>query len=159
MPSMLPQVEPLSQEWNEKSLEQSDSLGSPRLAGRAAVLAYVEAWRGDAALADCLVLYLTKHLKLLAQYKLSCAASGPIPTVALIAEGKKLGAAGFLLVEPNARRTRRIDKQLISETSRLRSISHEFDMPLVDYLIICGKEIMSVGGLRECPPEDHSLEL
>ena len=147
MSDKLPQRRPL-RELKGQSAEWHEGEGGERLAGRTAVLSYVETLGGD-LMEDCLALYVTDDLRLLASYAVARSSSGALPAGELIAEGKRLGAAGFSLVEPESNPGRMLDEGLLAETSRLRSITSELDIPLLDYLVITGDEILSIGGIRK----------
>lgn len=146
MSDEFPLVRPL-QELKAHIAEWNEGAAGRWLRGRAAVLSFVESLGGDLT-EDCLAIFVADDLRLLASYAVARSSSGALPAGELIAEGKRLGAAGFLLVEPKSDPGRTLDHRLLAETGQLRSLTRELDFPLLDYLIIDGNEVLSAGGIR-----------
>lgn len=140
-------VRPLPARLVQGSEQWTNGSGKQQLSGRGAVLSYVQALADDNP--DYrLALYVTEDLMLLAPFAVSPDAGGSMPTEELISQGRQLGAAGFLLVERGKHSARIVDDDFLSELSRLRSTSRELGVPLLDYLMVAGTEIESVGGIR-----------
>ena len=115
--------------------------------GRGAVKSYV-ATLGAEAREWLLALYVDKDLQLLA---VDTIGRGDVSGVhvnfgRILCRGHALNAAGFILVHNHPSGDPRPSKTDITTTARLAHASRELDMPLLDHLVIAGKEMMSVGG-------------
>lgn len=60
--------------------------------------------------------------------------------------GKAIGAVGFILARSEPAETYRPDPPTISAVSKLRRLSAELDLPLLDYLVFPEGQSVSVGG-------------
>lgn len=94
-----------------------------------------------------LAFFLAKDLRLIA---IDPAVKGdstscPVDYAGLICRGRQLGAAGFLMVHNHpSGRTKPSDID-IRTTQRLRRLSVELDMPLLDHFLFAGGELVRVG--------------
>lgn len=116
--------------------------------GRAQVKAYVESL-GREATEWLLALYVDQALQLLA---VDTIGRGDVSGVRvkfarILCRGHALNAARFILVHNHPSGNPNPSKADIQITERLRRVSAELEMPLLDHLIIAGDEIVSVGGL------------
>lgn len=113
--------------------------------GRQAVKAYVQSL-GEEAREWLLALYVDAELQLLA---VDTVARGAISGVdfsfwQLIDRGRRLKAAGFILVHNHPSGDARASLTDIQVTRRLAYVSHELNVPLLDHLIIAGDEMREV---------------
>lgn len=67
-----------------------------------------------------------------------------MPTI--LKHGRLCGAAGFILARTEPAATYRPGPVTISETSKLRRLSAELDLPLLDHLVFSPGSTVSVGG-------------
>lgn len=67
-------------------------------------------------------------------------------TRSMIRHGEAIGAAGFILTRRDSGETYCPNPRLISEVSKLRRLSAELDLPLLDYLVFPAGQPVSVGG-------------
>lgn len=63
----------------------------------------------------------------------------------IIGRGLQIGAAGFLLVHNHPSGNAAPSADDIACTARLRRLSAELDMPLLDHLIVAGDEVRAIG--------------
>ena len=117
-----------------------------RLPNRAAVFEYVRSL-GDEALEWLCALYVDEGLNLLGVETLSIGDAGQtrVDFGDIICRGRAHRAAGFILVhnhpsgDPNPSRA---DKEI---TARLRHVSEQLELPLLDHFIIAGNQMKSIG--------------
>jgi DNA repair protein RadC len=64
----------------------------------------------------------------------------------LIGRGLRIGAAGFLLVHNHLSGDPRPSAADVQVTNRLRRLSAELEMPLLDHLIVAGAKFARSGG-------------
>ena len=64
----------------------------------------------------------------------------------ILKHGEAIGAAGFILARCDPGATYHPDPLIISAVSKLRSLSAELDLPLLDYLVFPAGQPVSVGG-------------
>lgn len=124
-----------------------------RLHDRSSVVAYV------ASLSDevdewLLAMFVDPHLALLSVETIARgdARSVTINFRHLIGRGLQIGAAGFLLVHNHPSGDPRASAADVAVTSRLRRVSADLDMPLLDHLIIAGGQVRAVGWGAGAPP-------
>jgi len=120
--------------------------------GRAQVRAYIESL-GREAHEWLLALFVDKGLQLLA---VDTVGHGDVSGVhvnfaRILCRGHALNAAGFILVHNHPSGDPRPSRPDILVTDRLRHVSAELELPLLDHLVIAGNEIMSVGGFERSP--------
>ena len=131
---------------------QLDLSGEPltyrhwRLPNRAAVFEYVRSL-GDEALEWLCALYVDEGLNLLAVETICVGEldSAQVDFGTIICRGRAHGAAGFLLVHnhPSGDPTPSLaDKKV---TARLKYISDQMDLPLLDHFIVAGDRMEAVG--------------
>lgn len=73
------------------------------------------------------------------------ACSVPIDFRRLIGRGLQIGAEGFLLVHNHPSGDATPSAADLACTARLRRLSAELDMPLLDHLIVAGGEVRAIG--------------
>ena len=114
--------------------------------GRTAVKAYVESL-GSETREWLLALYVDKELQLLAVDTVSRGdvSSCRVNFRQIIRRGHALNAAGFILVHNHPSGDPTPSKDDIRTTIRLRRVSEEVELPLLDHLIIAGDQMKSVG--------------
>jgi len=94
------------------------------------------------------VLYLNGALDLIGVMRW-CGESAPAlgkETRSIVRHGKALGAAGYILARTDLGETYRPDRLTVSAVSKLRRVSAELDLPLMDYLVFPAGQTVSVGG-------------
>jgi len=64
----------------------------------------------------------------------------------ILRHGKAIGAVGFILARSDSGETYHPDPPTISAVSKLRRVSAELDLPLLDYLVFVAGQHISVGG-------------
>ena len=118
-----------------------------RLRNRTAIRRYIERIDGNCLGQQC-VLYLNDALDLIGAMRW-CDESAPKlahETGYILRHGEAIGAVGFILARSDPGETHRPDPLTISSVSKLRSLSAELDLPLLDYLVFPAGEPVSVGG-------------
>jgi DNA repair protein RadC len=95
-----------------------------------------------------LALFVDRDLNLLAVDTIARGSvSGcPISFARILCRGHALRAAGFILVHNHPSGDANPSSDDIQITRRLRHISVEMDLPLLDHFIIAGDEMHSIGG-------------
>lgn len=96
-----------------------------------------------------LALYVDNDLNLLA---VDTVGRGDISSVrvnfgSILGRGHALQASGFILVHNHPSGICQPSSDDIRFTSRLRWLSQELDLPLLDHCILAGEELVSIGGL------------
>lgn len=94
------------------------------------------------------VLYLNDALDLIGAMRW-CGESTPglsHETRNILRHGEAIGAAGFVLARCYPAETYHPDPPIISAVSKLRRVSAELDLPMLDYLVFPAGETVSVGG-------------
>ncbi|HEX8841115.1 MAG TPA: JAB domain-containing protein [Sphingomicrobium sp.] len=114
--------------------------------GRSAVKAYVETL-GQEAAEWLLALFVDKDMHLLA---VDTVARGDVSSCRvnfgqILGRGHALKAAGFILVHNHPSGDPTPSQDDVRVTARLRHLSQELDLPLLDHLIIAGDEMKSMG--------------
>lgn len=97
-----------------------------------------------------LALYVDNALNLLA---VDTIARGSVSEVAvdfptILCRGHAYKAAWFILVHNHPSGDPSPSQSDIRLTARLRYLSHEFDLPLLDHCIVAGGRIETIGGIR-----------
>lgn len=126
----------------------SEALFRPwHVRGRVAVKAYV-ATLGREVREWLLALYVDKDLQLLGVDTIARGGiSGcPVNFARILCRGHAFGAAGFILVHNHPSGDPTPSESDIRTTVRLRHVSVEMDMPLIDHLVVAGDRMLSVGG-------------
>lgn len=113
---------------------------------RSAVKAYVESL-GQEAAEWLLALFVDKELNLLAVDTL---ARGDVSSCRvnfgqILGRAHALNAAGFILVHNHPSGNPAPSQDDVRVTARLRHLSRELELPLLDHLIIAGDEMKSMG--------------
>lgn len=118
-----------------------------KLRDRKAIRRYVEEM--DAARdGRQMVLYLNGAMDLVGAMEWrgkEAPALGP-ETKAILSSGQAIGAAGFILARTCLDQFYHPDPFTVSAVSKLRRLSAELDLPLLDYLVFSTGEPVSVGG-------------
>jgi DNA repair protein RadC len=114
--------------------------------GRSAVKAYVESL-GQEAAEWLLALFVDKELNLLA---VDTVARGDVSSCRvnfgqILVRAHALNAAGFILVHNHPSGNPTPSQDDVRITARLRHLSQELDLPLLDHLIIAGDKMKSMG--------------
>lgn len=94
------------------------------------------------------VLYLNGALDLIGAMRW-CGGSAPAlssETRSILGNGKAIGAAGFILARTDPGENFHPDRLTVSAVSKLRRVSAELDLPLLDYLVFSVGQTVSVGG-------------
>jgi hypothetical protein len=118
-----------------------------RIKGRDAVRRYLEGV-GDQALGELCVLYLSNALDLLGAARW-CGLNAPQlhqESGTIFHHGEVLGAAGFIIARTVHGKVYHPDPRTVSAISKLRRVSAELDIPMLDYLIFTSTQTLSVGG-------------
>ena len=118
-----------------------------KLSDRKATRRYVEEIEGSAHGQLC-VLYLNGALELIGAMRW-CSESAPAlgnETGNILGHGKAIGAVGFILARLDPSETYLPDQPSVLAVSKLRRLSAELDLPLLDYLVFPLGETVSVGG-------------
>lgn len=100
------------------------------------------------AFAGCtLALFLGPEFKLLAVDRLGqgSAAACVSKPMRLIARGEKLGAVGFMLVHNDPGRSAPPTPEEYALTKEIRRAGDDFDVHLLDHLVIAGNWLMDIG--------------
>jgi len=110
------------------------------------VKAYVESL-GQETREWLLALFVDRDLNLLAVDTIArgTVTGCPVSFAKIAQRGLALEASGFILVHNHPSGDPRPSEPDIRITARLRHVSAELDIPLLDHLIIAGDEVMSVG--------------
>ena len=113
---------------------------------RAALFDYVSSLSEEAH-EWLLAFYVDTQLNLLATETVAKGGldSAPVNFGAILCRGRSLGAAGFLLVHNHPSGDPTPSRADIALTQRLRWISAELEMPLLDHFVVAGGEMMQVG--------------
>lgn len=120
-----------------------------KLRDRNATRRYIEEIDGQCHGQLC-ALYLNSALDLIGAMRW-CGESSPDlghETANILRHGKAIGAVGFLLARGDPGETYHPDHSIVSAVSRLRRVSTELDLPLLDYLVFPAGQAVSVGGPR-----------
>lgn len=136
----------LSDDPQQHWLAQIGEIRAERLAGRAAAREFVSRYFADAPKEILFVIYLDRKLRIC---DIASLGGGSIDGVQVriaevIQQGTAAGAACFLLVHNQPRGDPAPSQQDIRITRRIRQISEELDMPLMDHFIIANDRITSV---------------
>jgi DNA repair protein RadC len=117
-----------------------------RLPNRKAVFDYVHSL-GDEAFEWLCALYVDEGLNLLAVETICVGDpdSVKLDFGAIICRGRAHGAAGFILVHNHPSGDPRPSKADKQATARLRFVSEQMEMPLLDHFIVAGDRMESVG--------------
>jgi hypothetical protein len=118
-----------------------------RIKGREAVRRYLEAV-GDQAVGELWVLYVGDALDLLGAARW-CGSTAPLlqhESGTIFHHGQVLGAAGFIIARTVPGKVHQPDPTVISVISKLRRVSAELNMPMLDCLIFTSTQTLSVGG-------------
>ena len=116
------------------------------LHGRKAVKAYVESLGGEAR-EWLMALYVDCDMQLLAVDTIAQGdvADCPVPFWRVIDRAKALRARGFVLVHNHPSGDPTPSESDMQVTARLRYVSHELSVPLLDHLIIANGEVHAIG--------------
>jgi DNA repair protein RadC len=122
-------------------------MARPLISSRNDLHQYLRFRLGRAPRESLLAFFLDSGLRLIRIDKIS---SGSITETKLeltkiVVRGATLGASAFLLVHNHPSGDPRPSLDDIKATARIRYISKELDMPLIDHLIVAGGEFRSVG--------------
>lgn len=142
-------MKPVGREGNERERGRRGSAGKEaclnRLSGPNAAVEYV---RSLEAVLDgsVLALFLDKEFNLLAMDNLGQgrAADCHIKPYLLVRRGLELSAAGFLLVQSSPDRISRATVQEIALTKEIRRAGEDFDVHLLNHLIVTRKRVIEV---------------
>jgi DNA repair protein RadC len=118
-----------------------------KLRDREATRRYIEEIDGSSHDQLC-VLYLNRALDLIGAMRWR-GESAPVlshETSNILRHGKAIGAEGFILARSDPGDTYHPDPLTISAVSKLRRVSAELDLPLLDYLVFSAGQPVSVGG-------------
>ena len=118
-----------------------------KLRDRKATRRYVEEMAGSAHGQLC-VLYLNGALDLIGamQWRGDSAPTLGNEIANILRHGKAIGAVGFLLARRDPGENYHPDRPTVLAVSKLRRLSAELDLPLLDYLVFPVGEAVSVGG-------------
>jgi len=94
-----------------------------------------------------LAFYVTKELNLLAIDIVGKGSISEVPVnfAEVLCRGVQLGAGGFLLVHNHPSGDPTPSQADIRFTNRMRRLSHELDLPLLDHFVVSGARIERVG--------------
>jgi DNA repair protein RadC len=123
--------------------------GRQKLGDRGATRRYVEEIDGSADGHLC-VLYLDGSLNLIGAMKW-CGERAPVldeQTPDILRRGKEIGAAGFILARRSPGEKYYPDPPTVLATGKLRRVSADLDLPLLDYLVFPLGQVVSIGGLQ-----------
>jgi DNA repair protein RadC len=118
-----------------------------KLRDRKAIRRYIEEIDRSSPGQLC-VLYLNGALDLIGAMRW-CGESAPalaIETRTILGHGEAIGAVGFILARTDPAENYYPDQLTVSAVSKLRRVSAEFDLPLLDYLVFSVGQTFSVGG-------------
>ena len=146
-------------DWTEKVYPQRETnwsqlpAGRQKLRDRAAIRRYVEEI-GSREHDQLCVLYLNRALDLIGAIKW-CGESAPAlgcETELILSYGKAIGAEGFVLARRDSSEEWQPDRPTVLAVSKLRRLSAELDLPLLDYLVLRVGQTLSIGGPqgRDC---------
>ena len=102
----------------------------------------------DGAQGQLCVLYLNGALDLVRAMKW-CSEGAPSlgdETRNILGQGEAIGAEGFILARREPGEEYHPDRRTVLAVSKLRSLSAELDLPLLDYLVFPVGQAVSVGG-------------
>jgi DNA repair protein RadC len=119
-----------------------------RLAGRSAALKFIGQYFANAPSEVLFVIYLDRGLRIC---DIASLGRGSIDGVQVriadvIQQGTAVNAACFLLVHNQPRGDPTPSQLDLRITNRIRQVSEELDMPLLDHFIVAGSDITSVAG-------------
>ena len=127
--------------------------GRQKLRDRKVTRRYVEELDASAHGQLC-VLYLNGALDLIGamQWRGESAPALGNETANILRHGKAIGAVGFILARRDVSEKYHPDRPTILAVSKLRRLSAELDLPLLDYLVFPHGQAVSVGGpqVRDC---------
>ena len=117
-----------------------------RLSDRAAVLKFINECFSDESSGWLFAIYLDRSLRIC---DLACLGRGSIDGVQVriaevIAQGSVVGATCFILIHNRPEGDPTPNQQDIRITGRIRQLSDELDMPLLDHFIVANGQIASV---------------
>ena len=118
-----------------------------KLRDRKAIRQYIEGIDANCHGQLC-VLYVTSALDLIRAMRW-CGESAPKlghETGNILRHGQAIGAAGFILARTDPDENYYPDRLTIAAVSKLRRVSAELDLPLLDYLVFSVGQTFSVGG-------------
>jgi DNA repair protein RadC len=118
-----------------------------KLRDRKATRRYVEEIEGSPHDQLC-VLYLNGALDLIGAMRW-CSESAPAlgnETGNILRHGKAIGAVGFILARRDPSEKYHPDRPTVLAVGKLRRLSAELDLPLLDYLVFPLGQTVSVGG-------------
>jgi DNA repair protein RadC len=123
-------------------------LARPLILGRRDLHQYLRFRLGHAPRESLLAFYLDAGLRLIRIDRIAhgSIADAKLDVTKIIVRGADLGAAAFLLVHNHPSGDPNPSRADILATARVRYISKELDMPLLDHLIVAGGKVRSVGG-------------
>jgi len=117
-----------------------------RLPNRAAVFEYVHSM-GEEVLEWLCALYVDEGLNLLAVETLAIGEADQVHLNFgdIICRGRAHQAAGFILVHNHPSGDPNPSRSDMEATARLRQVSEELDVPLLDHFIVAGDQMKAVG--------------
>lgn len=118
-----------------------------KLRDRKAIRRYIEEIDHSSPGQLC-VLYVSGALDLIGAMRW-CGESAPglaTETRTILRHGEAIGAVGFILARTDPGENYHPDQLTVSAVSKLRRVSAELDLPLLDYLVFPVGQTVSVGG-------------
>lgn len=117
-----------------------------RIANRSALFAYVNSL-GNESREWLLAFYVDADLNLLAVKTVACGSASDVEVDfgAILHYGRELSARGFVLVHNHPSGDAMPSKADIEVTRRMRHISTELNIPLLDHLIVAGAQMRPIG--------------
>ena len=128
------------------SFPGSTELLGTRLGGQQATIEFVKASFAHAPHDHLFALYLGENLELLAVDSVGAGSieDGEGCLSNILRKGARVGAAGFILVHNQPKGDPIPGQQEMALTRRIRSLSEDLDMPLLDHLIVGPQSIISL---------------
>lgn len=119
----------------------------PLIAGRKDLHRYLRFRLGSAPRESLLAFYLDVGLRLIRIDRIAhgSIAGAKLDIAKIIVRGTDIGASAFLLVHNHPSGDPNPSRADIRATERVRYVSKELDMPLIDHLIVAGGQVRSVG--------------
>ena len=113
---------------------------------RAALLEYVHSL-GDEQSEWLIILYVDEGLSLIAVESTGGGERDRVPVDRgdIICRGRALGAAGYFLVHNHPSGIAKPSREDLRFTRRLREISADLDMPLLDHFVVGGGQMVAIG--------------
>lgn len=135
-----------TQSLMQSALEES-IMARPVIAGRKDLHRYLRFRLGNTPRESLLAFFLDAGLRLIRIDRIAhgSIADAKFNVAKIIVRGTDLGASAFLLVHNHPSGDPNPSRADLMATARIRYVSKELEMPLIDHLIVAGGEVRSVG--------------